>query len=86
MKDCAHQNFAAQVDVNRLEDVGRFVADVRIRCADCGADFVFACKTIGLHWDRPSVDVRGVELRVAIHPEGEPPTGDDPPGFEVRAR
>lgn len=68
---CAHESFAAEVDVNRLEDTGRFHADVRVRCADCGEAFRFLGVAAGLSWDHPTVSVDGIELHAPIEPEGE---------------
>jgi len=39
--ECTHQSFAANVAVNRLEDVGIFHADVTINCVECGVAMRF---------------------------------------------
>ena len=41
MKKCNHERFLAAVEVNRIEDKGRFTCDVRIKCEDCGAHVRF---------------------------------------------
>lgn len=65
---CPHMNFNARVAVNRLEDVGRFTADVTIECADCGEPFHFKGLPMGSSPDRPMVSVDGLELRAPIGP------------------
>lgn len=54
---CKHPDFEAQVNVNRLEDVGRFSADVTIRCALCGVPFRFIGLPGGLDLNGASVSV-----------------------------
>lgn len=67
--DCPHMNFAANVAVARIEDKGRFCADIRIQCADCGQPFRFICPEAGFSPDRPTVNVDGTELNCPIEPE-----------------
>lgn len=87
--DCKHENFAAQVDVNRLEDSGRFTADVRIACSQCGTPFRFLGLPAGVDLNGATVSVDGTEARLAI---GTPETvaniidGDCPVGFTVRRK
>jgi hypothetical protein len=79
-------NFAADVDVNRLEDSGRFSADVRIRCADCGKRMRFIGLPMGLDLNGAAVSADGTEARLAIHPTGEKVPGlsdDAPAGFRI---
>ena len=84
---CKHEQFSAQVDVNRLEDSGRFSAEVRIKCAQCGAPFRFLGLPAGLDLNGASVSADGTEARLAI---GTPETvaniidGVCPVGFTVR--
>lgn len=68
---CDHKDFAAEVDVHRLEDSGRFQADVRIRCAVCGAPFRFIGLPAGLDLNGAATSVDGTEARLAIGPKGE---------------
>jgi hypothetical protein len=82
---CEHPNFAATVTVNRLEDSGRFVADVSVRCEDCGTPFRFIGLPTGLDLDGASVSVGGTEARLAIAPKGEVITSlEGLGGFTVR--
>ena len=62
-------NFHANVDVNRLEDTGRFMADVRIACVDCGEPFHFNGFDVrGLDLNRPTVNVDATEAHLPIAP------------------
>jgi len=79
-------NFEAQVDVNRIEDTGRFNADVRIKCADCGKPMRFIGLPMGLDMNGAAVNPDGTEGRFAIHPVNEMVPGlsdDQPAGFRV---
>jgi hypothetical protein len=84
---CPHLNFAANVTVNRLEDTGRFSADVTIRCTDCGEPFRFLGLPCGIDLNGATVSADGTEARLAI---GTAETvasivdGNCPVGFTVR--
>lgn len=69
-KPCAHLDFHAQVDINRLEDTGQFMADVRVRCLHCGLPFEFLGLEPGLDLQGAKVSVDGLEARLAIIPKG----------------
>lgn len=71
MNLCKHMDFAASVLVNRLEDTGRFMADVSIRCAHCNEPFQFLWLKPGLDMAGAAVDLEGTELRVAILPSSQ---------------
>lgn len=83
---CEHKNFDAEVDVTRLEDSGRFQADVRIRCRDCGKPFRFIGLPAGLDLNGAATSVDATEGRFAIAPKGEVLSALDgaPLGFSVR--
>lgn len=70
-KDCTHPNFFANVKVCRLEDSGKFIAEVRIHCTDCNEPFRFVGVTAGLRFDAPTVSIDGLELHAPIEPELE---------------
>lgn len=72
-KECQHEDFEARVEVNRIEDVGCFIAAVSVRCAECGEQFRFVGADFrpGLNFQRPTVSIDGCELNVPIEPEGE---------------
>lgn len=84
---CKHERFEANVDVNRLEDSGRFCADVRIHCGQCKEPFRFLGLPAGLDLNGAAVSVDGTEARLAI---GTAETvanimdGNCPVGFTVR--
>lgn len=71
-KTCPHLNFRAQVDVNRMEDTGRFLAEITIHCKECNLSFRFMGVPAGLSWDHPMASIDGLELRAPIEPENEP--------------
>jgi hypothetical protein len=66
--ECRHLNFACEVAVNRLEDSGRFHADVRICCEECGLPFQFDGLPVGLDFGKPTVSFDGREARMPISP------------------
>ncbi len=74
---CPHMNFSANVQVARLEDIGRFAADVRIHCTECGLPFQFLGLEPGLDLQGARVSVDGLEARLAICPQGEEPSPMD---------
>lgn len=67
-------NFDATVRVARIEDIGRFVAEVRIRCLECGKPFQFVGLNSGFNYDGPTVSLDGLEANLPICPEGAQPT------------
>lgn len=70
---CQHADeFGVTVTVTRMEDTGRFTADIKVRCASCGEPFRFLGVPPGIRWDRPTCSIDGLELHVPIEPEGEP--------------
>lgn len=71
---CPHLNFDASVGVCRLEDTGRFVAEIRIRCKDCNTPFQFMGLPPGLDFDGATVSLDGLEASIGIHPEGLRPS------------
>jgi hypothetical protein len=82
---CKHADFCADVTVNRLEDTGRFQADVRIKCAQCGLPFRFIGLPAGIDLNGAAVSVDGSEGRFAIAPKGEVVTPlEGLGGFTVR--
>jgi hypothetical protein len=70
--NCQHLHFCSEVDVNRLTElesgiVDHFVADIRLRCADCGLTFRFPGIQHGVHYE-PRTSLDGTELRVSVEP------------------
>lgn len=83
---CEHLEFEATVNVARLEDIGRFSADVRISCVKCGKPMRFLGLPMGLDRNGAAVSVDGTEARLAIHPVNEPVpdmSDDEPAGFRI---
>jgi hypothetical protein len=83
---CEHKNFHANVMVNRIEDIGRFTADITIRCIDCNLPFEFVgVDECGLSYEHPTVNPSAQELRVPIKPKGCEilPGIKGPTGFKV---
>lgn len=89
---CEHLNFGAAVDVHRLTDeagkVRSFMADVTIRCADCGRPFQFLGLPAGVDTGGSSMSPDALEARLAIVPEGEAvsPLGRIAAAFAPEAR
>lgn len=71
---CQHMNFDASVAVARVEDIGRFVAEVKIRCTDCNTPFQFMGIEPGFSYDGPTVRLDGLEADLPICPQGTQPT------------
>jgi hypothetical protein len=82
---CPHPDFDAEVDVNRLEDIGAFTADVRIRCIACGEPFAFVGIPAGLSSDGPRVSVSGLEVHLPLRPVSAGLGNPTPYGFSVTA-
>lgn len=83
---CKHENFAANVDVVRLSDSGRFAADVRINCTQCGMPMRFIGLPCGLDLNGAATNPDATEARLAIAPKGEVISFLDgaPMGFSIR--
>lgn len=82
---CVHPDFEANVAVNRFEDSGGFMAEVRIICRECKQAFRFLGLLMGLHFAGATVNADGTEARLAICPANEEPKLPDVLGFSVKA-
>lgn len=76
MMKCDHKNFEADVAVNRVTEgdagpVIRFMADVRVKCAECGTPSRFIGLPAGMDYNSPCVSVDACEARMPIAPKGE---------------
>lgn len=80
---CKHEEFDAAVVVARLEDVGRFVADVRIHCRQCKLPFQFLGLEPGLNMNGTAVSPDGLEARMAITPKGQVPNPIQAMGYVI---
>ena len=86
---CPHENFLANVNVNRLTDkdggpVNSYNCELTVVCADCGLNFRFICPDYGMLPDRPSISPDGQELRVYCEPSDGSLTINKRMGFKIR--
>ena len=70
---CEHRNFEAEVRVARIEDKGRFMAEIKIHCRDCGVPMQFMGLPPGLNFNGATVSRDGLEANIGIHPQGQRP-------------
>ena len=69
---CKHENFKADVKVNRHTDsdisdkIVGFSADIKIVCSDCLSSFMFMGCPAGVSNSKATVDISGTELRIPI--------------------
>lgn len=70
---CQHMNFDAEVRVARIENKGRFVAEIQIKCRDCGIPMQFMGLKPGFDFDGATVSLDGLEANIGIHPQGQQP-------------
>jgi hypothetical protein len=70
---CPHTQFSANVAVNRIEDKGQFMADIRVECTDCGTPFQFLGLEPGIDTHGARVSLDGLEARIALTPNGVAP-------------
>lgn len=68
---CPHMNFDANVRVCRLEDSGRFNAEIQIKCVECQKPFRFLGLKVGLDTAGAMMSPDGKEARIAIVPVDE---------------
>jgi len=74
---CQHDQFRADVAVHRLTEsdggpVRCFMADVRIKCMQCGLHFRFMGLPFGMSAAQPMLSADGLELRAPIEPAHVP--------------
>jgi hypothetical protein len=91
-RPCPHEDFAAQVEVNRLTageggPVTGYSADITIRCIGCGEPFRWTGCPAGLSPARPMVSPDEETLRAPIRPaSADPDFGLGLPGFAIGYR
>jgi hypothetical protein len=73
VEQCRHMNFSANVAVARLENAGKFNAEIRINCADCGVSMQFLGLVPGCNLNGANVSMDGQEARIAISPSDVTP-------------
>lgn len=57
-----------------MEDSGRFMLEVTVKCIECSKPFQFLGLQPGLDFDGARVSIDGLELNVGICPEGARPS------------
>ena len=84
---CQHEDFEANVGVHRLtNDAGQvhaWMADVEVKCAQCGLPFTFPGLANGISSTEARVSVSGEKMSVPIKPQDQPHFSFFP-GFNVR--
>lgn len=73
MSNCKHEDFRASVKVARLQDSGRFMAEITVKCAQCNLPFQFLGLEPGLDTEGARVSIDGLEANIAICPQGAKP-------------
>lgn len=81
---CPHMDFVADVRIARLTDLGRFMAEIRVTCAQCKRPFQFLGLEPGLDLQGARVSLDGLEANIAIAPEGSMPNPFQRLAFGVR--
>lgn len=81
---CEHQRFAAQVDVNRIEDRPGFLwVDLSVRCTECGRSVIFTGLERGISGETPTISrIDGTVASLPAFVHGQRPEST-PPGFKV---
>lgn len=68
---CAHtKSHRSFVRVDYMEDTGRFMASIKIRCEECGLGFQFLGLPLGLNIEGAAMRMDGEEAHIAIAPVG----------------
>jgi hypothetical protein len=78
-QDCLHMNFNANVKVARVTDgdtgpVTNYVAEIGVKCAECGMPFHFVGVDSGFGYLKPTCDFLGTTLHAPIAPGESLPT------------
>jgi hypothetical protein len=87
-KPCEHNVFAVNANIGRLSQteggpITHYVAEITVKCDECGMPFEFVGLPLGVSAYRPTVSIDGLELRAPITPPGTKPP-DGLLGFAVR--
>lgn len=64
--ECAHQEFDARVNIQRIVGTLDAMAEITISCRQCGEPFRFRGVPMGLDFARPMCSIDSLELRAPI--------------------
>jgi hypothetical protein len=76
MAECEHINFRVDANIARVQrseedpTIVSFMADLRVKCADCDKPFEWIGFPMGYSPNEPRVSIDGKECRAPIKPEG----------------
>ena len=65
---CQHERFDADAVCVKIEDLGRYMCEVRVRCAECQSPFRFSGLPLGASLDRAMMSPDGLEARIPMGP------------------
>lgn len=69
---CQHLLIGAQVNVQRLEDLGRFIAEITVWCASCKTPFSFTGLPLAISCDRATLNIDATQLSLPVEPGAKP--------------
>ncbi len=81
---CSHENFSANVEINRMLDTGAFLANVTVQCSDCCERFVFVGLPQGMSYNEAMMSPFGHEARLPIKPASVEWKHINSPEFRIR--
>ena len=65
---CPHERFDADAVCVKIEDLGRYMCEVRVRCASCQTPFRFSGLPVGASFTRGMMSLDGLEARIPMAP------------------
>jgi hypothetical protein len=71
---CKHAEFEIVSRVAHVEDVGRYVLEMKIHCKGCNTPFQFLGVAPGFTYEHPTVRLDGLEIDLPICPQGARPS------------
>jgi hypothetical protein len=81
---CKHEGFDITTNINFLADRGKWMAEVTIKCNQCGEPFQWLGPDVGIHLNGAALSPDGLELRIAIAPNSVTPSPLDRMVSQVR--
>ena len=60
---CKHPQFKAETTIANHED-GTFSVSLAVHCAECFKPLVFVGMPAGIHFEKPTVSIDGMEVRL----------------------